>query len=252
MTVHRFFVPTEWIKDQQVTLIEEVAHQIRHVLRLHTGEHVVVLDNSGREWEVELSRIGQQVAVGRLLRERQSAGEPHTHISLYQAVLKGQRFEWVLQKGTELGIVEFIPVVCHRSVVGDVDGVNSKQWRWRRIIQEAAEQSWRGRLPELQPAMFFDQACERALQMGGLRLVPWEGERVVSLKAALTGNLTGMPPPSTISLFVGPEGGLIDEEIQVAAEHKIQPVSLGPRILRAETAGLVAASAILYELEEWK
>lgn len=252
MTIHRFFIPPEWISGEQVTLIEDVARQIRHVLRLKAGDRVIVLDNSGREWEVELSRVGQQVAVGRVMRERVSAGEPRTRISLYQAVLKGQRLEWVWQKGTELGIVEFVPVICERSVVADADEVNAKQERWRRIIREAAEQSWRGRLPELQPAMFFGQACQRAWEAGGLRLVPWEDEEVISLRSALTSTRHNETRPQVVSLFVGPEGGLTDEEIKVAVQHGCQPVSLGPRILRAETAGLVAASAILYELEEWK
>ncbi len=162
-------------------------------------------------------------------------------------MLKAQKFEWVLQKGTELGLVEFIPVICDRSVVGDLEDVNRKLGRWGRVIREAAEQSGRGRLPVLRPAILFGQACQRAMRSGGLGLVPWEGEKETSLKSALTGGEEEDDPPFSISIFIGPEGGLTPEEIQVARRYSLRPISLGPRVLRAETAGLVATSAILYE-----
>jgi 16S rRNA (uracil1498-N3)-methyltransferase len=163
-------------------------------------------------------------------------------------VLKAQKFEWVLQKGTELGVAEFVPVVCSRSIVGDLEDANRKLGRWQRVIREAAEQSRRGRLPVLQPALLFDQACQAARQSGGLGLVPWEGERAAGLKSALAAAGAVGGQPGSVNLFIGPEGGLSIEEIETARRYGLQAVSLGPRILRAETAGLVAAAAILYEL----
>ncbi len=248
MTLHRFFIPSEWINERQVTLIEDVAHQIRHVLRMGAGDRLIVLTDSGWECELELTRVTQNLVMGHVVEERLAAGEPRTKISLYQGVLKAQKFEWVLQKGTELGLAEFIPVVCDRSVVGDLEDVDRKLGRWGRIIREAAEQSGRGRLPVLRPALLFAQSCQRAKRSGGLGLVPWEGEKTTSLKSALTAGDDSSNRPFSISLFIGPEGGLTQEEIQAARSYDVQPVSLGPRILRAETAGLVAASAILYEL----
>jgi 16S rRNA (uracil1498-N3)-methyltransferase len=252
MTLHRFFIPSEWINERQVTLIESVAHQVRHVLRMRAGDRLVVLTDSGWECEVKLTRVTKNVVMGRVVEERLAAGEPRTKISLYQGILKAQKFEWVLQKGTELGLAEFIPVVCDRSVVGDLEDVDRKLGRWRRIIREAAEQSGRGRLPVLRPALLFAQSCQRAKRSGGLGLVPWEGEEAVSLKSALTAGDDSGHRPFSISLFIGPEGGLAPEEIQVARSYDVHSVSLGPRILRAETAGLVAASAILYELGDFE
>jgi len=246
--MHRFFIPPEWINNQQVTLIEDVAHQVRNVLRMRPGDRLIVLDDSGWEREVELSRLTRNVVIGYVVEERLAVGEPRTKISLYQGVLKAQKFEWVLQKGTELGLVEFIPLVCERSLVGDLEDVDRKLGRWGRIIREAAEQSRRGRLPVLRPAMLFDQGCQRAMRSGGLSLVPWEEESTTSLKSALRAGGDGEDRPFSVSLFIGPEGGLTAEEIEVARRYQVQPVTLGPRILRAETAGLVAASAILYEL----
>jgi len=246
--MHRFFIPPEWISGRQVTLVEDIAHQIRNVLRMEAGDRLIVLDNSGWEREVELSRVAQNVVMGHVVEERLASAEPRTKISLYQGVLRAQKFEWVLQKGTELGIVEFIPVVCDRSVVGDLEDVDSKLGRWGRIIREAAEQSGRSHLPLLRPAMLFVQGCQRAMRSGGLFLVPWEGERKTGLSSLLGVDEEGGRRPFSISLFIGPEGGLSEEEIQIARRYSAQPVSLGPRILRSETAGLVAATAILYAL----
>jgi 16S rRNA (uracil1498-N3)-methyltransferase len=248
MSTHRFFIPQKWIDKHQVTLIEGTAHQIRHVLRMRVGDRLIVLDDSGWEREVELTHITQNVVMGHVVEERLATGEPRTKISLYQGVLKAQKFEWVLQKGTELGLVEFVPVVCERSVVGDLEDVDRKLGRWQRIIREAAEQSGRGRLPVLRPALLFGQACQRAKRSGGLTMVMWEAEKSTGLKSALAVGEGGEDRPFSISIFIGPEGGLTRDEIEAAQGYAVQPISLGPRVLRAETAGLVAASAILYEL----
>jgi 16S rRNA (uracil1498-N3)-methyltransferase len=248
MSTHRFFIPPEWINERQVTLIEGTAHQIRHVLRMRAGDRLIVLDNSGWEREVELTRVAKSVVMGHVIEERLATGEPRTKISLYQGVLKAQKFEWVLQKGTELGLIEFIPVVCERSVIGDLEDVDRKLGRWARIIREAAEQSGRGRLPMLRPATLYSQACQRAIRSGGLALVPWESEKSTSLKSALTAGEDEEDRPFSISIFIGPEGGLTQDEMEAARRYGLRSVSLGPRILRAETAGVAAASAILYEL----
>jgi 16S rRNA (uracil1498-N3)-methyltransferase len=248
MSMPRFFIPNNWIDGRQVTLVEDVAHQVRNVLRMRAGDRLIVLDNSGWEREIEIGRITQNVVLGRVIEERLAPGEPRTKISLYQAVLKAQKFEWVLQKGTELGVVEFIPTVCSRSIVGDLENVNRRLGRWQRILREAAEQSRRGRLPILRPALLFDQSCQRAMRSGGLDLLVWEGKKVASLKSALDAGQDKEDRPFSISLFVGPEGGFTEEEVEIASRYKLRPIGLGPRILRAETAGLAATSAILYEL----
>lgn len=246
--MHRFFVQPEQIQGHRVTLSGAIVHQIRNVLRLRPGDHILVLDNSGWEWQVELTEVSRSRAEGHTLGKSLARGEPRTKITLYQGVLKGNRFEFALQKGTELGIVEFVPVVSSRCVIADVDAVSKKLARWRRIVLEAAEQAHRGLLPVIQPAMLFAAACERAGLSGGLSILPWE-EAEASLKSLLReGNETAPSRPFSINLFIGPEGGFTAEEVNLAQRYKIHPVTLGPRILRAETAGLVAATAILYEL----
>jgi len=160
------------------------------------------------------------------------------------------KFEYVLQKCTELGVVEFVPLITERCVISDLNTAETKLGRWRWIIQEAAEQSRRGRLPSLRPSMLFPQACDQARQRGGLALAPWEEEGQISLRQVLRTAPEGHEkswPPLTISLFIGPEGGFSAAEVELARRYGLLPVTLGPRVLRAETAGLVAAAAILYD-----
>lgn len=250
--MHRFFIQPEWIQGRTVTLSGAIVHQICHVLRLRPGDHILVLDNSGWEWQVGLTQVSKDLVEGRTQGKSLVRGEPRTKITLYQGVLKGNRFEFALQKGTEVGIVEFVPVVSSRCVIADVESVEKKLVRWRRIVLEAAEQAHRGRLPVIYQTMLFAAACERARLSGGLSILPWE-EAQASLKPLLRGGdqaAEATPPPFSINLFIGPEGGFTADEVDLAQRYGVHPVTLGPRILRAETAGLVAATAILYELDD--
>jgi 16S rRNA (uracil1498-N3)-methyltransferase len=257
---HRFFIPADWFEGDKVTLRGALVHQLRDVLRLTPGDKIVVLDDSGWEYEVQLDAVEQQQASGQVQNKVLARTEPRAKITLYQSLLKGDRFEWVLQKGTELGIVEFVPIVCDRCVIGSVDDVSkAKLERWRRIVLEAAEQSRRARLPRLQQPLLFPQACERA-RHADLALLPWEEEKTRSLRSMLTGydslpvtargKTAPMRKPFSISIFVGPEGGFTAREVDQARRYGLAPVSLGPRILRAETAALAAVTMILYQLED--
>lgn len=223
-----------------------LTHQMRNVLRLKTGDRVILLDNSGWEYQVELGEVSRRRVGGRILQKSLAQSEPRTKITLYQSLLKGSAFESVLQKCTEVGVVAFVPVVAARCIISTLEDIGEKKLeRWRRIILEAAEQSRRGRLPVLRPALMLRQAWQEASR-GGMTIVPWEeagSER--GLRSLLT---TTQPTPFSVNLFIGPEGGFTPQEIEQGQRYRALPVTLGPRILRAETAGLVAASAILYEL----
>jgi 16S rRNA (uracil1498-N3)-methyltransferase len=257
--MHRFFVPPSSVEGDTVTLRGPVVHQIKNVLRLRVGDTIVVLDDSGWEYRVRLSALENHMVECAVESKTLAQTEPRTKVTLYQSLLKGDRLEWVLQKGTELGIVEFVPVVANRCVIGSVDDVSEDRLqRWQRIILEAAEQSRRGRLPRLHEPMLFAQACERARHTD-LALMPWEGEKMRTLRSMLTfspatpvtaqGKTSYIRRPFSISVFVGPEGSFTTREIDQARRYGILPVTLGPRILRAETAALVAATIILHHLE---
>ncbi len=242
--MHRFFIPANSIHDQRVVLRGTLVHQIRDVLRMQIGDQVILLDNSGFAYQAELVTLDRDTVRARIIERWQLDTEPATRITLYQGLLKGQKFDWVLQKGTEIGISAFVPVLAARCVVGSLNDVSETRLeRWERIIVEAAEQAGRAILPHLGTPTLFAHACGQA-RRSGLALIPWEEERNRTLREALQ----IIPRPKEINLFIGPEGGFAEDEIIMAQENGIVPVSLGPRILRAETAGLAAAAAILYEL----
>ncbi len=245
--MHRFFVPPEVLLQtgNDVMLTGPLAHQLHRVLRLRVGEEIVLLDNSGWQYLVAITAISAKGVRAEVRQKSLPANEPRTKITLYQSVLKGERFEFALQKGTELGIVEFVPVIASRCIVTNLSDASAKFARWQRVILEAAEQCGRTKLPNLRPALLFPAACEEASGKG-LSLIPWEEEKTFSLKWLLRPQAGERP--FNINLFIGPEGGFTPDEVALAQDYDIHPVTLGPRILRAETAGIAAAAAILYEM----
>ncbi|MGC8873673.1 MAG: 16S rRNA (uracil(1498)-N(3))-methyltransferase [Chloroflexia bacterium] len=243
--MHRFFLPAGSFGEERITVEEpEVIHRIADVLRLRAGDRVICLDNSGWEFQVVLEEVGPRCVTGWIEKKCLSTSEPPVKVALYQAVLKGERFEWALQKGTEVGVSEFVPLLTERCIVQDASQLSRRKLqRWQKILQAAAEQSGRGRIPTLQPLMLLPAACERIQLVRGLGLIPWEAE-TRPLRQVL--EETGSDRPFNVSLLIGPEGGFSTAEVELARGYGIQPVSLGPRILRAETAGVVAAVLVLY------
>jgi 16S rRNA (uracil1498-N3)-methyltransferase len=244
----RFFVKQENLRGKEVVLEGQPAHQINTVLRKKAGEHIIVLDNLGAEYEIELQTIEKKKVTGQIKGKREAAGEPMVEITLYQSLLSREKFEWVLQKCTEVGVVRFVPVITERSLVRSPDAVKTdKIERWRRIITEAAEQSRRGRIPELALPVKFGQFMA-TLEGFDCLLMPLAKAEGVSLQEALSSG--GKDKPSTIALFIGPEGGFTEKEIELGRARGAVAVGLGRRILRTETAAVVAASLILYESGE--
>jgi 16S rRNA (uracil1498-N3)-methyltransferase len=162
-----------------------------------------------------------------------SPTDPQLRVHLYQSIAKGERFEWLLEKATELGVARVVPLVTARSVVR-TSGGGARSERWRRIVIEAAEQSGRGAVPEVTPPLAFADAVRGA---PGVRLLPYEraGAHAGTIASALANGKV-----REVSMLIGPEGGFEDEEVQVARDAGFAIVSLGPRALRSETAGIVA------------
>ena len=244
--MHRFFVSPEQIRHRFVQFDDDQAYQMRRVLRLRPGDRVVALDGLGRQYDVTLEEVSNTRAAGRVAMPTEANGEPTARLTLYQSLLRREKFEWVLQKGTEIGVSAFVPVITRRSLVRDAEDIGpEKLGRWRRIIREAAEQSGRGLLPSLSPPIDF-AAAARDARKAGVALLAWEGETSRIVREALAGGT----PTSEIALFVGPEGGYDEEEVRLAESWGAVSVSLGRRILRTETAAIVGAVLILYELGE--
>jgi 16S rRNA (uracil1498-N3)-methyltransferase len=214
---------------------------VERVLRLRPGGRITLLDDSGLEYVAKLGEVEGGQVRGRILSAAPAEGEPRLQIALFQALLKARSLEAILQRCTEVGVSRFVPIVSGRCVARRVSP--ARLARWRRIIREAAEQSQRGRLPEIRSPIPLEEAL-RTMDGEALSLIPWEGGGE-SLASALGG-----ARPQRVNLFIGPEGGFAEREIELARAHGLIPITLGPRILRAETASLVAATAILYHMGE--
>src|SRR5438067_13295603 len=188
--MHRFFVAPALLAhpattgNPLITLPDRLAHQVRDVLRLGIGEQLVLLDNSGDEVLASVTKSNRAGVEVQVLDRRAGKSESPVRIVLCQGLLKSARFEWVLEKGTELGVAVFAPILCRRSMAGLEDTGLSRQQRWRRIIQEAAEQCGRSRLPELLPARPLMHVLND-IPSGALALMPWEEERAITLRDAL-------------------------------------------------------------------
>lgn len=221
------------------------AHRLREVLRLEVRDLIVVLDGSGMEYVVELLDIKAGAIITEIVNSSDCANEPEIQITLYQALLKGSSFELVLQKCTELGVAAFVPIICERCIADSPS--TPRISRWEKIITEAAEQSGRGIIPRLSRVIDYDQAC---LEADGFSLIPWESEIDMGIRGAL--QAVALPNGiTTMNVFIGAEGGFSAREVEFARRSRLLPVTLGRRILRAETAGMAAASVILYEYGEF-
>lgn len=239
---HRFFVEQPVIADQEIELPAAIAHQVTRVLRLRPGALIELLDGSGMAYPVHLTGSDGGRVSGRVGAGGPVESEPRVAITLYVAPLKGDHFAFTLQKATEIGAAAFVPIITARTVASEASG--TKLERWRRIVREAAEQSGRGRVPAVRAPLPFAAACIAAAS--GPALIPWEGERNQSLGAAVR----GLGPVATLGLFIGPEGGFTEAEIATATAAGIASVTLGRRILRAETAAAVATTLALAALGE--
>jgi 16S rRNA (uracil1498-N3)-methyltransferase len=252
---YRFFVPPDAIQGAQVYVSDpDLAHQLRRVLRLQPGSRVLLLDGQGTAYTVILTDLGRDHVAGEVAQQQPAAGEPAITLTLYVALLRPERFEWVLQKGTELGARRFVPLLMERSLGAEQAG-ERKLTRWRRIIREAAEQACRGRLPDLAPPLPFAEGCAEAAT-SDLALLLWEGGpdhdptpmlRAVLRAPATNSSTTRLDAAASVAVLSGPVGGITTPELTTASAHGMIPVSLGPRLLRAETAPIAAAAAIFYE-----
>lgn len=239
--MHRFFVPPDAIRSNRVDFPEKAAHQIRNVFHMNPGDQVIVLDDSGWEYQVSLQLVSRKAVVGDVEFRTLVETEPAAEVTLFAALLKKDNFEWVLQKCTELGIGRIVPITTERTIIGEPS--EHKIERWHRIVMEAAEQSGRVRLPHLENPIGLEEALQRIPQYDQT-LFFWEGARQGDLNQVI-GDGRVMGP---VACLVGPEGGFSDDEAERVQNAGGLPISLGPRILRAETAAVVVTALVMYEL----
>ena len=244
--MHRFFIKSIIKKTKQVIIPENLRHQLINVLRLSVGDKITLFDNSGWEYITELKEIKKDNLIGFIIEKQKNSSEPTIKITLYQPILKSDKFEFILQKGTELGVTNFVPIFCDRSIKrwNDDQILTKKYPRWKKIITEASEQCQRGIIPELNKPLDFTKAITYPYKNMS-KFIALTGNKNSKLKQIPQSNIN-----MEIGLFTGPEGGFTKEEIELSKANSIKPISLGNRILRAETATIILITAILIKFDE--
>lgn len=248
MPAGRFLVEdVALVPGAELELPAEVAHQVRDVLRLGVGATIRLLDGAGGEYPTEIIALDRKRVAARLGERMEGRADPAVRVVLCVGMLKAAKLEWVLQKGTELGVAAFVPLLTERAVGAADEASEGKRRRWAKIVAEALEQCGGTRLPEIaepRPLLHALAACPR----DGVALIPWEEAGAAPLADVLrerVAEMGGVAFVSEVRLFIGPEGGFSAREVELARRNGARAVSLGPRILRAETAALVAATLAL-------
>ena len=241
----RFFIEPDQMQLDFLVLTGENAQHAK-VLRLKNGEEVLVCDGQGRECLCAVSDVSSERISLVVNHCQESDTEAAVRVSVYMAFAKGEKLEHVIQKATELGAFEIVAFPSARCVSRpDEKSLKKKLERWQKIAQSAAQQSGRGRIPEVLVMTSYKQALSRAAQ-ADIGLLFYENERSTTLRMAL-----GQKPYQTVSILTGPEGGLEETEVEQASQAGLQVCTLGKRILRCETAPLCALSAIMYDSGEF-
>ena len=241
----RFFVEAQDLSGDTLHLTGE-NFQHAKVLRLKPGERMLVCDGQGEEALCAVRQVGAAELELEVLERRESETEAAVRVSVYMAFPKADKLEHVIQKATELGAYEIVAFPSARCVSRpDEKSLRKKLERWQKIAASAAEQSGRGRIPEVVTLGSFKEALERAKQ-ADKALLFYENEHAVTLRMALESGAF-----QTVSLLTGPEGGLEEAEVDQARKAGLQVCTLGSRILRCETAPLCALSAVMYAAGEF-
>lgn len=238
-----FYVKPNDVDGDSLRFPPEEARHISRVLRKQTGDLVMAVDGAGTVYEAELTTVSSAAVTARILQRRRRIGEPSAELILAQALIKGDRFDWVVEKTVELGIREIIPVISRYVQPAAKSGKTNRR---QRIALAAMKQSGRSVLPVVHEPRNF----RRAVSMGAdcdLRLIAHAEGDSVPVTDAVSREYRGMP---RILLLVGPEGGFSDEEVQEALEQGFRPVTLGPRRLRAETAAVTLIVQVMTVLGE--
>jgi len=242
----RFFIDKNDILDAHITICGEDAKHISKVLRMKAGDMITLCDGCGSDYEAKIEKSDKDSVSASIISQKKSESEPDIEITLFQALPKSGKMEYIIQKCTELGINKIIPCIMDRCVVKLNSEADEKKKveRWQAVAKAAAKQSGRGIIPQIGMPVSFRAAIEE-MRTQDLAFVPYENESGTTLKNVLRNS----EDVTSAAFIIGPEGGFSEEEIALARKSGMESVSLGKRILRTETAAEVVLSMMNYEFE---
>ncbi|MDE5939867.1 MAG: 16S rRNA (uracil(1498)-N(3))-methyltransferase [Lachnospiraceae bacterium] len=245
--MYQFFVEPSQIQDKKVIITGSDVNHMKNVLRMKPGEEIAVKNGvDGKEYRCGIEEFAQDQVICSLRFVREEGVELPSKIYLFQGIPKADKMELIIQKAVELGVFEIIPVAAKRCVVKlDEKKAQAKVNRWQGIAQAAAKQCKRGIIPDVRKPMTMKEAVIYAREMD-IKLIPYElAEDMAHTKKIME----AIRPGESVAVFIGPEGGFEESEVAEALTAGIEPVTLGKRILRTETAGLTVLSWLMYHLE---
>ena len=240
----KYFTEPENIKDGFIEIFSDEAKHILNVMRMEIGDTLTICDGQSNDYLCRICETGKNCLKAKIEETTKSESEPKTKITLYQGLPKSDKMELIIQKCVEIGVCRIVPVITERAVVKIEKGAkeDKKTERWQKIAESAAKQSGRGIIPAVERPMKFKDAIEEAIK-NGEAIIPYENENDRGLKEFVKNSKA-----ENIGIFIGPEGGFDTKEIEFAVENGVMSVTLGKRILRTETAGIVTSAIVLYEL----
>ncbi|MBQ1959488.1 MAG: 16S rRNA (uracil(1498)-N(3))-methyltransferase [Firmicutes bacterium] len=245
----KFFVDPSAISGSHIYIEDKNdLHHLTKVLRGKVGMKIDISDGDAWEYETELEELTADCATLRILDKQKFASEPEVRVTLFQGVPKASKMETVIQKTVEIGVDSIVPVFMERTVVVEKGNFGKKLDRWQKIADEAVKQCKRGIIPQVRENCTFKEMMSR-LKEYDLVICPYENEDGYSMKDCLRRLSDEESKPQKVAIIIGPEGGFADKEIDALKESGAEIVTLGKTILRTETAGLVALTMVMYELE---
>ena len=245
--MHRFFAEPDQIGEKEIVITGADVNHIRNVLRMRADEEVLIADGQGAEYRCKLTDLGENEVRAQILWKLDGNAELASAVTLFQGLPKSDKMDLIVQKCVELGVDRIVPVSTKRAVVKlDAKKEQTRLKRWNTISESAAKQSGRGVIPEVSGIMSFGKALEEAKKLDVL-LIPYERAEHMAETRRVMGEIR---PGQSVGIFIGPEGGFEESEVEEAVAAGARAITLGRRILRTETAGLAVMAMLGYLLEE--
>ena len=242
-----FFINSDQVAGELLTIIGDDVNHMKNVLRMRSGEAFTAADENGEFYRCEIEELEKTQVTAKILWKEKGNAELSSKIYLFQGLPKSDKMELIIQKAVELGAYEIIPVATKRAIVKlDAKKEASKLKRWQAIAEGAAKQSGRMLIPQISEVKTYGEALQMARELD-INMIPYECARGMDGTREIFGSIK---PGMSVGIFIGPEGGFEESEVEKAKEQGIHPVTLGRRILRTETAGLTTLSILMYLLEE--
>lgn len=246
--MYRFFISSGQVEGEEIVITGDDVNHIKNVLRLETGDWVVACDGNGTDYVSRIQSLQSDSVLLHVEKTQDTGTELPVRITLFQGMPKKDKLEWIIQKAVELGACEIVPVMTKRCVVRlqEEKKITKRMERWQTIAHAAAKQCDRGVIPTVHEPVSFEEALNLSDNLE-YNIIPYELQEGMQASREIVDTAC---TKQSLGIFIGPEGGFEPEEICQASERKIQPITLGKRILRTETAGMALLSILMFRLQE--